>query len=75
MPLILALSVGWMRSRDMVLQYAGDTFAPLSIREAPALSMREVEDRFQAGEFDLLLLDYDFAPRKSRATDEFNSSD
>ena len=75
MPLILALSVGWMKSRDMVLQYAEDTVTPLSIREAQALSMQEVEDRFRTGEFDLLLVDYDFAPRKSRATDEFNPSD
>lgn len=75
MPLILALSVGWMRSRDMVLQYAGDTFVPLSIREAPALSMEDVEDRFRTGEFDLLLVDNDFAPRKSRAPDRFDSSD
>ena len=75
MPLILALSVGWLKSRDLVLQYAGDTFAPLSIREAPALSMQEVEDRFRTGEFDLLLVDYDFAPKQSGAPDRFDSSD
>src|ERR1700743_2185589 len=60
MPLTLILSVSGyssaLETRNMVLQAAGYTVVP-------AQSIEEAMDQFLAGDFDLVLLDYDFPPR------------
>ncbi len=59
MPVTLILSVSGyssaLETRNMVLQAAGYTVVP-------AQSIEEALDQFLTGDFDLVLLDYDFPP-------------